>query len=271
MTPPRSSPPVRRVLDTLLEFLLQAWAIGRIRWYVKLALVLVTGGLAVVRTNWIAALVSSAWQLAFGESIVLPELSPTYGLLLIFSGVAVAVWGALRYEPLPSSKESPDRLALLDTLARESLARCKSRLSVSMASRDRIPAIVATFDELPDLAESVAIPAAGCVSILTGPLGSGKSFAAERLFRAAVLRARDPRTRLPIYITARHLTDDLKTYSTRALSPLGDLPSPVPLSLLTIWMTCPSLTHADCMKKVTLLLTFGRTPEYYSWHEPSNG
>ena len=91
-----------------------------------------------------------------------------------------------------------------------------------MAFRDRIPDLVAAFDELPDLAATAVIPSSGGVSVLTGPLGSGKSFAVDRLFRAAVERAGDPDARLPVYINARHVTADLRAYCTRAVSQLGD-------------------------------------------------
>lgn len=216
--------PKRRRLGPHLEFLLRMRAIGRTPWYGKLALLLVTGGLAIIQTDWIGILVSSAWQVIFGESIALSDPPPWYGLLLVIAGIVLGVWCVLKYERPPTGDEAPDldRPSVLEQLEHESLARCTSRLTASMAFRDRIPDLVAAFDELPDLAATAVIPSSGGVSVLTGPLGSGKSFAADRLFRAAVERAGDPDARLPVYINARHVTADLKAYCTRAVSQLGD-------------------------------------------------
>ena len=153
-------------------------AIGRTPWYGKLALLLVTGGLAIIQTDWIGILVSSAWQVIFGESIALSDPPPWYGLLLVIAGVVLGVWCVLKYERPPTGDEAPDldRPSVLEQLEHESLARCTSRLTASMAFRDRIPDVVAAFDELPDLAATAVIPSSGGVSVLTGPLGSGKSF-----------------------------------------------------------------------------------------------
>ena len=181
-----------------------------------------TGDLS--RRDWIGILISSAWRVIFGESIALSDSPPWYGLLLVIAGIVLGVWCLRRYERPPTGIEVSDldRPSLLEQLEHESFARCTSRLTASMAFRDRIPDLVAAFDELPDLAVTAVIPSSGGVSVLTGPLGSGKSFAAERLFRAAVERAGDPDASLPIYINARHVSADLRSYCTQAISQLGD-------------------------------------------------
>ena len=208
-------------LQSLLDFLLRAWAIRRAAWRPRVVLLLVTVGVALLN-NWIEPLISTLSTLWFDEPVAFPEIPPWYGLLLILLGLGFAVWSARHEHGLPLPTLGPDRAVLLDQLLRESLARCTARFTASIASPDRVPELVARLDELPDLAASARIPPAGRVTILTGPLGSGKSLTAERLFQRAVRQARDPEAPLPVYLNARHLRADLKSRVEKAASPLGE-------------------------------------------------
>jgi hypothetical protein len=42
----------------------------------KVSLALVVGGVALIGGNWIEAVASAAWEMAFGKPITFPEVSP---------------------------------------------------------------------------------------------------------------------------------------------------------------------------------------------------
>ena len=212
----------RSRLGSFEEFILRAWVIRRAGWRARIALVLVTGGVAVVTNSWIGAVISTLWTLWFGGPIAFPEVSPWFGLPLIILGVGFAVWTAKHEQGLTVRWLGPDRSVLLDQLVRESVARCTGRLTASMASQDRVSELVANLDELPNLAESAAIPGAGRVAILTGPLGAGKSLAAERLFQGAIHQAGDPEAPVPVFLNARHVNADLRSHVAKTASLLGE-------------------------------------------------
>ena len=172
--------------------------------------------------SWIEPLISTLSMLWFGESVTFPEISPWYGLALIILGVGFAVWAAKQEHSVPLRSLGPDRAVLLDQLVRESNARCTARFTASIASQGTVSDLVSRLDELPDLAVSAEIPTGGRVAILTGPLGSGKSLTGERLFQRAVHQARDPEAPVPVYLNARHVTTDLKSYVAKMASPLSE-------------------------------------------------
>ena len=277
MNSSRPHPPGASRLHPLLDFLLRAWTITRTRWQAKLALILVTAGVTAMRNTWLDTLVRGVWRLTFGDPIAGPDLSPWYGFSLIGLGVAFAIWVTLT-ERSPASHESPNRLTLLDRLERESVARCTARLAATIPSQDRLTELVTAFRDLPDLANSAEIPPAGRVCILTGPLGSGKSFAAERLFRAAVERARNRNARVPVYTNARHVAPDLKSYSTRIISQLGD---PAALGAAVVVDQVDDLPAADARRLYeeaialvhswpgTGVLFVARTAHWLTFHDAS--
>ena len=211
-------------LESLQDFLLRAWAIRRAGWRARIVLLLVTAGVTLL-TSWIDPIVRALSTLWSVEPVAFPEIPPWYGLLLIFLGMAFAVWSARYEHGLPLRSDRPDRAVILDQLLRESVARCTARFGASIASRDRVSELVARLDELPDLATSAQIPAAGRVSVLTGPLGSGKSLTAERLYQRAVRRARDPEAPLPVYLNARHVNGDLNSHVRETASEFGESPA----------------------------------------------
>ena len=207
--------------ESLQDFLLRAWAIRRAGWRARIVVLLVTAGVTLL-TSWIEPIIRALSILWSVEPVAFPEIPPWYGLLLVGLGLCFAVWSARHEHGLPLRSGRPDRTVLLDQLLRKSVARCTARFRASIASRDRVSELVARLDELPDLAASTAIPAAGCVSILTGPLGSGKSLTAERLYQRAVCQARNPEAPLPVYLNARHVSGELNSHVTEMASPLGE-------------------------------------------------
>ena len=81
-------------LESVLKFLLQAWTIHRGTPHGKVALMLVTGGIAIITRSWIEAVASAAWQATFDKPITFPEIHPLYGIFLILSGIGLLVWTA---------------------------------------------------------------------------------------------------------------------------------------------------------------------------------
>ena len=78
-------------LESMLDFLLQAWRLSRGTVPGKIALGLVLGGVNAITGNWIQAMISAAWEEAFGKPIKIPEVSPLFGVFLVLLGVGVWV------------------------------------------------------------------------------------------------------------------------------------------------------------------------------------
>lgn len=81
-------------LDPVLKAGLQAWTIYRGTVRDKISLALVVGGVALIGGNWIEAVASAAWEMAFGKPIAFPEVSPLYGLALVVVGIGFYGWTA---------------------------------------------------------------------------------------------------------------------------------------------------------------------------------
>ncbi len=192
------------------EFILALVSVLRGGWRARIATVTVVCGVAILTPGWIEPFVSHGWQFLFDEPISFTEVPTWYGLALIISGMFFAIWVGREEWRAQRSRSGWRRPALLDQLAQESIGRCAARLVPSMASKSVVDALVSRFDELPDLAEGATIPPCGKVVVLTGPLGSGKSFAAEKLFRLAVKQARKAGARVPVYVNARKVGASLR-------------------------------------------------------------
>ena len=209
-------------LGPIPEFILRAWAILRAGRHARIAWVLVAGGVAVVTKSWIEPVINTVLTLWFEEPIAFPAVPLWYGPVFILLGLGFAIWSARQDQRSTVNRLGPGRSAILDRVAGESVARCTARLTASVASQERVANLVGSFDGLPDLAPAARIPAAGRVTFLLGPLGSGKSFIAERLFRDAVNRARDAEAPIPVYLSARHVQADLRVHVAETASQLGN-------------------------------------------------